>query len=702
MSNVFGAMRRSPMRALRPIVVGLLLGALAEQSGAQARGGDVLPVRVIDTVGKPVKGATIAGRYRPFDPIQLFGVTDDAGAINLELEADTGYLRLYARAEGHALVDHSLSLERLGDQKEVLTLGLPAVARISGRLVDEQGEAASGVRVRPYKIIKFEGRKSLPVSLAESEWIRDLEEEGWPLLEVQRSSEALLPWVETDPEGKFTIEGIAPGQLVGLMAISERTAATTILVRTDEGEAVSIGTERGDPKITIHPREGFEQVVGKSVPVVGTVVDLRPVGHGNRGKPVFGATISPWRAPVFGFYGAEKLLEAKTNLFGQYRLIGMPVGEWRVYCAPPEDRPMVAVERRVEVGQDDELVTVDYTMPEGVTVRGRVTDLETGEPVPGTIESYVFSDNPRLKQFRPSELSTDRHSAGADAEGKFEIQVLPGPGILTFMASTTVPQNYRRGIGWNKIDHHIYEANGNRTLFKTAPSLLIAYNCTQLYAVDVPEVGPYEIDLVVGEKRTDVPLAFTREDGTAVSSSVYYSNATPDDKSFRLWSRNSSRERWEEAVVSFFDGDKRRVVQANDSDLELAGWAWVGPDDESATIELKPAASVRGRVVRADGSPVVGALLATPYSYDPTEKAGVLPSQPKEGYYPHTDAEGRFEFIGLPAGLPLTVMIDQKDEARSMLLARHYLFEGLELEAGESRDLGELRIDELREWKYQK
>jgi len=287
-----------------------------------------------------------------------------------------------------------------------------------------------------------------------------------------------------------------------------------------------------------------------------------------------------------------------------------------------------------------------------------------------------------------------------DEQGRFEIQVLPGPGILSFMASTSVSQNYRRGIGWDRIDHHIDRADGNHTLFRTEPSIFIAYNCTQLYEVDVPEiVGTYKLDLVVGEERTDVPLQFVRTDGKPVTGSIYYSNATPDDSGFRLWSRSSSRPRWREAKVSFFEGNQRRVVQAHSNDYDVAGWSWVQPDDESATIELQPAASIRGRVVRNDGTPVTGAALGTPFAYDPTEKAGVLPSQPDEGYYPHTNDEGRFEFVGLPAGLPLTVMIDQKDEARNRLLARHYLLQAVELKPGEARDLGDLKIDELRQWK---
>ena len=34
------------------------------------------------------------------------------------------------------------------------------------------------------------------------------------------SSDALLPWVETDEGGRFTIDSVAPDQLAGLLAIT--------------------------------------------------------------------------------------------------------------------------------------------------------------------------------------------------------------------------------------------------------------------------------------------------------------------------------------------------------------------------------------------------------------------------------------------------------------------------------------------------
>lgn len=693
MASMFVFTIQSSFARLLPLAVAsLVLLAATRQGHAQDFAGDALTLQVLDASGDPLEGAIVAGRFHLDEPIQLFGHTDADGALNAPLPAAAEHLKLYARAEGYGLVDYSVSLDEQPDGEPV-QLHLPQAATISGQLLDGQGKPAAGVRVRPYRVIKFERGRSLPEAIDQAEWIRGLEDDGWPVIEVKASSEPLLPWVETDQEGRFTIDSVAPDQLAGLMAMGEWFAATTIVVRTDDGPAFGIGTERGSPDITVHPREDFKQTLAPSEPISG---EVKVAGTG---APVVGATVSPWRPPVFGFDRAEELIAVQTDDSGQYRLLGMPHGEWRIFAAPPEEQPMVAVERHVEVKPVDVLHFVDFTMPRGVTVAGQVTDRNSGQPVPGTVEFYAFDDNPTLRELTPSSISGDRHSAPVDEQGRFEIQVLPGPGIITFMRSTSVAENYRRGIGWDQIDHHVYKSDGNHTLFRTAPGMLIAYNCTQLYEVDVPDQpGIHELNLVVGEERTDVPLQFTAPDGEQLPSSIYYSNATPDDNGFRLFARNSSRERWEEAIVSFFGGDKPRVVQAYDSRYNLAGWSWVSPDDESATIELKPAATLRGRVVREDGSPVAGAALNTPYSYDPTEKAGVLPSQPDEGYYPHTDADGRFEFVGLPPGLPLTVMLDQKDEARNQLLARHYLFEALELEAGEIRDIGEIHVDELREW----
>src|SRR5690606_10367751 len=122
---------------------------------------------------------------------------------------------------------------------------------------------------------------------------------GWPVCEVLPSSEMLLPWVETDAQGRFSIDSVAPDQLAGLFAIGERTAATTILVYTDDGPEFTIRTARGLPDALVHTPQDFSHTVAPSVPVVGTITEA------GIAKPVGLATVSPWRAPGLSFYLAQ-------------------------------------------------------------------------------------------------------------------------------------------------------------------------------------------------------------------------------------------------------------------------------------------------------------------------------------------------------------------------------------------------------------
>jgi protocatechuate 3,4-dioxygenase beta subunit len=671
----------------------LLLLSGGDPRNTHAAESDQLSVRVVDNDGQPVEGAIIAGWFRMHEPIQLFGFSDEQGVGSVKLPANAEHLKLLVRSDGYGLVDRSLSLDHRKDG-DTVTIQLPPATRISGRLVDEQGQPVVGVRVRPYKILKFERRKSLAEAAAEAEWVGELEDAGWPVCEVLPSSEMLLPWVQTDEQGRFTIDSVAPGQLAGLFAIGERTAATTILVRTDGGPEFTLRTSRGVPDATIHTPDDFTHTVAASVPVVGMIT------QSDVDAPVRLATVSPWRAPGFSFYLAQRLMQVQTDIHGKYKLIGLGADSDRIYAVPPEGLPLVAVERRTKIQPGTAVLTLDMQMPPGVKVHGRVTDLNTGETVRGAVSSYVFSDNPHLKALKPTSLSIDRHSTQIQGDGRYEIFVLPGPGILALGLSSSVSQNYRRGIGWDRIDHHVYRENGNRTLFRTAPSMLTAYNETQLFEVNIPPApGAFEFDMVVGERRTDVPLTFTRgAEGGRLPSSVYYCSATPDDPGFSLQSRglSSSVGGSEQAVISFFEGDNARFVQAYDSDKQLAGWTRVSPDDEAAMIELKEAATVRGRVLKADGTPLADAALRTPYPHDATQKRARLPSQPDgAGYYPSTDQDGRFQFVGLAPDLPLTIELKIYNAAGNTVLDQRYLFEDLTLDAGESRDLGELVLNRL-------
>lgn len=605
---------------------------------------------------------------------------------------------MFVRATGYGLVtaDGEDFNEAKQDGKGLPEIALPQAAPIKGRLMDAEGLPAIGVRVRPYRVLQYgtERHRSLAQAAEEAKWVGDLADAGSSVMYVDPSSEPLLPWVETDFSGSFTINSVAPDCLVGLFAISERTAAETILVRTDDGPTLTLRYERGKSPVPVHACDGFEHHLSASGPVVGTVRQTLDAA------PVPGATVGTWRAPGFSFYRANELMFTQTDAAGKYTLIGLTPGEHRVFALPPEDRAMVPVERRPEVVLNAASVEVDFSMPTGVTITGKVTDRLTGEPVRGQVEAYVFNDNRHLKRLGPTALSNDYQSAPVNEQGEFRIQSLPGPGIVAFRAETQVGDRYRRGGGWEAIQHHRYRERAEYTIFRTHPGYLTAWNFHQLVEINPPEVAPqHAVDITVGEERIDVPLEIVRQPGGPTQ--VYYSNESSDRGPFSLLTFDLSKQRLQEGVIRFFPGESGRVTQARSRDHGLAGWTYVESTDESAMIRLELSSTIRGRVLSADGTPLADARLMTPPNYDPSRKQALLPSQPDEGYNPHTDDEGRFRLVGLPPGLPLSVVISRYDRSRTQLLSRYYLVEGLLLKPGEDRDLGDIRLDQLRKYDSQ-
>ncbi|MEW4526962.1 hypothetical protein [Maioricimonas sp. JC845] len=652
--------------------------------------------RVVDEEGQPIPGAIVAGQLRYPEPIRELARTDDEGRFRVPLDKPVGppATWLYARGEGFGFVAAlGDALERPKPGSVDVTFTLPRAVPIRGRLVDSEGNPAAGVRIRPYTLRRYDQRRrsTLAEAVAKTPNILTLQSMGRPVL-IGENSELLLPWVETDDDGRFVIDSVGPDLLVGLMAVGTRVAARTILVRTDDGESVPVELPQRESTLTVHSYASVNETVAPSVPLMGKVTTAET------GQPVAGATVSPWRLSGFHFQRAERIIASRTNADGEYALLGLPLGESRVFAMPPDDVPMVAVERFPRLSAEELLARMDFLMPRGVTVTGRVTDRITGEPVSGIIEAYAFNDNPHLEALEPSSLSMDRHTARVNSDGRFTIQVLPGPGILGFRASSNRVKrkgtDYRRGTGWDAIEHHRYREDGRRTMFRTEPTYLNAWDYHLIVEIDPPDdAESHTVDLVVGEKTTDVPLEFERPAGGP--SQVYYSNATSDYGPFSLVTFDFRMQKLEPATIRFFKGETVRITQARSRDCKWAGWTRVEPTDRQARITLVAASAIRGRVVDGTGRPVADAELRTPFPHDPTKLQARIPSQPEGGYRPRTDEEGRFELVGLPADLPLTVEITITDPAANRIIDRRILLKELKLEVGETRDLEEIAFDEL-------
>src|SRR4029077_9147815 len=75
---------------------------------------------------------------------------------------------------------------------------------------------------------------------------------------------------------------------------------------------------------------------------------------------------------------------------------------------------------------------VDFALPRGVLVRGRVTEAGTGRPVAGAVVTHQAHErnNPYFIEGNSAWFNGDEQKAITAADGTFRLGVMPGPGYL--------------------------------------------------------------------------------------------------------------------------------------------------------------------------------------------------------------------------------------------------------------------------------
>ncbi len=240
-------------------------------------------------------------------------------------------------------------------------------------------------------------------------------------------------------------------------------------------------------------------------------------------------------------------------------------------------------------------------------VHGRVTDSRTGMPAQGSLQYFAFWTNPHLKEapgfgisgFIVSQSICNYRCA---ADGRFELPVLPGPGILAFRADRG--SQFPEAIGAADI-HGPKGQNGGE--FSTAP-----YDCGVEFFHLLTPLNPQPgtdslaLDLTVRSPAT-VTGTVRGPDGKPLS---HYSLS---DKSSFL--EEASRWGRQEGAISEINGatfklnvyspaDHQRLVFYQHSRNLGSFLEFTGEPAAPLDITLQPCATLQGRVVDDGGQPL--------------------------------------------------------------------------------------------------
>ncbi|HQU43061.1 MAG TPA: carboxypeptidase-like regulatory domain-containing protein, partial [Pirellulales bacterium] len=621
-----------------------------------ANASEHVAVRVVDTSGQPVAGARVrvlrcdtheawvetvqvVGEARSDQPGTAMVTYTAAGPFATTDVLNKAEFDVFAEAPGHAI-----DWQRVPSSGAVTLRLPPDDVAIEGRVLDLEGRPRSGIRVSVIGIVSggnavdawVESAKHNP-AVVEPTDTRAMEklamfphEKG--LAVAPRDT---LPPTFTDKQGRFRLSGLGRDRLVGLELAGPGMAKMWLHVLTRDMPPVPY-PEWGDPRYLVPSCFGarFDLSAEPDQPITGTVRDT------DSGGPLPG-------------------VEVRLSHYADYA----------------DGSFFVDVPKRDSLGP----VTCDARLKRAIWVRGRVTEAVSGAPVRGMLVYRPFFSNTAAAKY-PRFGNELQNRYPTDDGGRYRLPVLPGRGVVAFIAAQT--ERYPEGDGADAI----------ADLRKPDSKEL---NVAFIANVEIEEVTALREINPADDARDAIcdiqlrPLAVAEvelvdADGQPVAGAVT-SHLLPIRMAvgyYAYWSQDPLP-----AATAAIVGprDPERTVMFLHRERKLAAAVPLSADrDPPKQITLRPCASISGRAVDRTGKPVGDfrvriAALAQVNSAKPRDVGQWLASL-------KTDNDGRFRVELVPPGVAYVLSARR---GRKTLTA-----ETKTVAPGESIDLGDVVLAE--------
>jgi protocatechuate 3,4-dioxygenase beta subunit len=429
-----------------------------------------------------------------------------------------------------------------------------------------------------------------------------------------------------------------------------------------------------DLRPTIYGPE-FVHVARPTQVIAGTVRDKAT------GKPIAGVAVNS--SVDQGWW--ENAVYATTDAEGRYRIVGLPkTAKRKVIFFPGERSTYLPAGYSVPDEEGLQTITLDGELTRGVVVTGRITDKATGKPVSAGLHYNPLKGN----KFFDTTVGADKHHFGSqgfstDADGRFRLVALPGPGLITAQASSRSDSGGRYTIA--KLD----PVDKPLAYLQQVESLGEAFIAADGHIEPLFNQSGYKvIDPAAGTESVTVDMQF--DPGRSVSGTIVGPGGEPVKGCTitGLMAAFDPRKTLSDASFTAvaLDPERPRTIAAASADRKLAGAIKVsGAETDPVAFKLQPTSSVTGRLTDAEGKPVANAQVTVFYRdnvVNQLRSANIFDRAATT-----TDADGCFRAESVVTGQRFGVGFEMKGR----MLDAGSQSRDLTITPGESKDLGEIK-----------
>ncbi len=623
--------------------------------------------RVLDVLGKPVPGARLFmgvdwGYPHEPSPSPEFATTGFDGRFSFR--APKAKFGAEPTVVAAAAATHGVGWVKVpaDNKKDDLKVQLAQDdVPVTGQIVDLEGKPVAGATLRLMQINAAPGHDLGP-------WLEACKSKRGLSLELEQQylkegTIAVPLEATTDAAGRFKITGIGSNRLIRVQLDGPTITSQHLCILTRPGEPIQVTEREGNPEsgdpstITTYYGANLRHVAAPCKPIVGVVRDKETK------KPLAGITVQSYALTISrGRLNLFDLVRTTTDAQGRYRLTGMPKREGnKIVAIPYKDLPYVVVNADVPDGPGLDAVSVDIELKRGIWIEGRITDKATGAPFEGYVEYFALHSNPNLRDYPGFDGTAivGLRRVATKVDGSYRVIGLPGPGLV---------------IVWRQFakDHCLMalERDDEFGIKEPPPStapyqLLPLANYGAIARID-PPIG-------LDSAKCDVTL----DPGWTIKGTVVGPDHLPLAAVQGFGIGEHKPLKTAEFTVRAFNPNRPHDIFFLEPGKGLVGMP-ESPKENGAhvLVEMKPGATIMGRLVDGDGKPRAGVELHL--SFRSKGKAGWA-GYSREKFA--TNSDGRFKLSTL---IPSFEFRLSDGKGNSLL--------GQPPGSGETKDLGDVQL----------